>query len=141
MSYVAAILLLHMEEAWPSFVAFTNIATRYPIMPFYAFDEILVRKAMQIYKHAFAYNLPELCEHFELEKIQPRQYLYQWFMTVFSRTFSIKLVTRVWDLYLFDGVIVLFQTAIAILKHLEKEMIDNEFEDILPMLSKVHDYI
>jgi hypothetical protein len=46
MSYVAAILLLHMEDAWPTFVAFTNIATRYPIMPFYAFDEILVRKAM-----------------------------------------------------------------------------------------------
>jgi len=94
-----------------------------------------------IYRHLFAYNLPELCEHFELEKIQPRAYLYSWFMTIFSRTFSIKLTTRVWDLFLIDGVIVLFQTAIAILRTLEKEMLDAEFEDILPMLSKVNDYL
>lgn len=113
MSYVAAVLLLHMDDAFAAFMAFASISTRYPIMPFYAFDEILVRKTMQIYKQVFAYNLPELCEHFELEKIQPRQYLYQWFMTVFSRTFGVKLVTRVWDLYLLDGVIVLFQAAIG----------------------------
>ena len=72
MSYVAAVLLLHMDDAYAAFVAFASISTRYPIMPFYAFDEILVRKTMQIYKQVFAYNLPELCEHFELEKIQPR---------------------------------------------------------------------
>jgi hypothetical protein len=62
-------------------------------------------------------------------------------MTLFSRTFGIKLTTRVWDLYLIDGVIVLFQTAIAILRMLESQMLDAEFEDILPMLSKVHEHI
>jgi hypothetical protein len=130
-----------MDDEYAAFVAFANSSTRYPIMPFYAFDHVLLQKTMQIYRHLFAYNLPELCEHFELEKIMPRNYLFQWFMTMFSRTFGIKLTTRVWDLYLIDGVIVLFQSAIAILRMLESQMLDAEFEDILPMLSKVHEHI
>jgi hypothetical protein len=65
-----------MDDEYAAFVAFTNICTRYPIMPFYAFEHVLLTKTMQIYRHLFAYNLPELCEHFELEKIQPRNYLF-----------------------------------------------------------------
>ena len=69
MSYVAANLLLFMENEYQSFVTFCNLMTKYPLMPFFSFNDVLVRKIMQLYKHVFAYNLPELCEHFELENI------------------------------------------------------------------------
>ena len=69
MSYVAATLLLFMDNEYQSFVTFSNLMTKYPIMPFYSFNDVLVRKIMQLYKQVFAYNLPELCEHFELENI------------------------------------------------------------------------
>lgn len=72
MSYVAATLLLFMDNEYQSFVTFCNMMTKYPIMPFYSFNDVLVRKIMQVYKQLFAYNLPELCEHFELENIQPK---------------------------------------------------------------------
>jgi hypothetical protein len=38
MSYIAAILLLYMEEHH-AFVTFCNMITKYPIMPFYSFNE------------------------------------------------------------------------------------------------------
>ena len=69
MSYVAATFLLFMDNEYQSFVTFCNLMTKYPIMPFYSFNDVLVRKIMQLYKQVFAYNLPELCEHFELENI------------------------------------------------------------------------
>lgn len=64
---------------------------------------------MQLYKQVFAYNLPELCEHFELEGVQPRQYIYEWFMTLFTRVFKdLTLTRRIWDFYFLDGIFVLF---------------------------------
>jgi len=71
-----------------SFITFCQIVTKFPSMPFYTFDDVMIRKLMQVYKQVFAFNLPELCEHFELEGIHPRHYLFDWFMTLFSRVFD-----------------------------------------------------
>mmetsp|Transcript_32955 Transcript_32955/g.24265 ORF Transcript_32955/g.24265 Transcript_32955/m.24265 type:complete len:84 (+) Transcript_32955:1225-1476(+) len=49
MSYVAATLLLYMEEHL-AFVLFSNMITKYPILPFYTFADIQVRKIMQLFK-------------------------------------------------------------------------------------------
>ena len=62
-------------------------------------------------------------------------------MTLFTRAFDLKLVTRVWDFYFLDGIFVLFKTAIAILQMLEHLMIDGEMDEILPVLQHVNDYI
>ena len=98
-----------MNDPFMTFVTFSNLVTKFPILPFYTFNDVLIRKIMQLYKQVFAYNLPELCEHFELENIHPRQYIYEWFMTLFTRVFrDLGLVERVWDFYFLDGVPVLF---------------------------------
>ena len=62
-------------------------------------------------------------------------------MTLFTRAFDLRIVTRVWDFYFLDGIFVLFQTAIAILRMLEDKMIDGEFDEILPILQNVSQYI
>eukprot|EP00352_Strombidinopsis_acuminata_P005412 CAMPEP_0176357508 /NCGR_PEP_ID=MMETSP0126-20121128/14821_1 /TAXON_ID=141414 ORGANISM="Strombidinopsis acuminatum, Strain SPMC142" /NCGR_SAMPLE_ID=MMETSP0126 /ASSEMBLY_ACC=CAM_ASM_000229 /LENGTH=170 /DNA_ID=CAMNT_0017711141 /DNA_START=990 /DNA_END=1502 /DNA_ORIENTATION=+ len=141
MSYVAATLLLYMGDDYLAFVTFCNMMTKQPIMPFYTFNDILVKKIMQLYKQVFAYNLPDLCEQFELENIQPKQYIFEWFMTMFTRAFSLNLFTRVWDFYFLDGIFILFQTSIAILRILEKHLIDREFEEMMQVLQKVPEYI
>ena len=85
----------------------------------------------------FAYNLPELCEHFELEGVQPRQYIFEWFMTLSTRVFKdLTLTRRIWDFYFLDGIFVLFQTAIALLRLLSETGpgLWGEMEDILPTL-------
>ena len=55
-------------------------------------------------------------------------------MTLFTRAFDLRLVTRVWDFYFLDGIKVLFQTAIAILRMLEYKMLEGEMDEILPIL-------
>lgn len=126
-----------------TFVTFCSLASSYPFLPFYSFDDIRVRKTMQLYKQVFAYNLPDLCEHFELENIQPRQYLFEWFMTLFTRIFrGVRVTTKLWDLYLLEGVTVLFQCAIALLRILsEQSLIWGEFEDILMSLQNVGSFL
>lgn len=50
MSYVAALLFLHMKDEFMTFVTFCTLMTKYPILPFYNFDDVSIRKIMQLYK-------------------------------------------------------------------------------------------
>jgi len=43
MSYIAATLLLYMDEL-SAFITFSNMITRYPIMPFYNFNNSQIQK-------------------------------------------------------------------------------------------------
>jgi len=49
MSYIAAVLLLYMDEH-SAFVTFCNMITKFPIMPFYTFNESLIKKILQLFK-------------------------------------------------------------------------------------------
>ena len=151
MSYIAAILLVYMDEH-PAFVTFCNMVTKFPIMPFYSFNDPHVRKILQLFKQVFQHNLPELCEHLETENIMPKQYVYEWFMTLFTRALKVELVSRVLDLYFLDGIFVLYQTAIgkfkcitsariAILRILETDLLDEDFEGIMRILKSVPDMV
>ena len=64
-------------------------------------------------------------------------------MTLFTRVFrGVKVTAKLWDLYLLDGVTVLFQCAIALLRILsEQSLIWGEFEDILMSLQNVGNFI
>ena len=107
MSYVAATLLLYMDEH-SAFITFCNLIIKYPIMPFFNFNDGQIKKILQLFKQVFQHNLPDLCEHLEMENIQPKQYVYEWFMTLFTRALNLSLVSRVWDFYFLDGIFVLY---------------------------------
>ena len=113
MSYVAAVLLMYMDEQ-QAFSSFCNIVTKFPIMPFYSFNDGQVKKVMQLFKQVLQHNLPDLCEHLETENIQPKQYVYEWLMTLFTRALPLNIVSRVWDFYFLDGIFILYQTSIGI---------------------------
>lgn len=60
-------------------------------------------------------------------------------MTLFTRVFKDHTITvRIWDAYFLDGIMVLFQTAIAILRLLSETGpgLWGEMEDILPALQQ-----
>jgi len=54
----------------------------------------------------------------------PKQYVYEWFMTLFTRALKFELASRVLDLYFLDGIFVLYQTAIG------KKLMINRFSHI-----------
>ena len=46
-----------------------------------------------------------------------------WFLTLYSSVLHVRLIMRVWDLFLFDGSKILFQVAIGLLKMYETELL------------------
>ena len=55
-------------------------------------------------------------------------------MTMYTRAFDMRIVTRVWDFYFMDGIPILVKTAIAILGLLEEFLIEVEMDEILPVI-------
>lgn len=88
MSYLAGFLLLDNNE-YDTFVLFHNLVIKSQILSFYKFkaDEIIQR--LKFFRQCFLTELPELCEYFEEEKIDPRSYVYEWVMTLYTRALPV----------------------------------------------------
>nr|XP_019937296.1 PREDICTED: TBC1 domain family member 10A-like [Paralichthys olivaceus] len=54
--------------------------------------------------------------HLKKHKLEPILYMTEWFMCAFSRTLPWASVLRVWDMFLFEGVKILFKVGLVLLK-------------------------
>ena len=136
LSYIAAVLLMQMEK-FQAFVSFCNIILNPDIFPFYKLDENGIKKRLDIFNEIFECNLPKLYNHFENYSIFPEHYLLEWIMTLYTRTFHIDLVVRIWDVFMIEGIISLYKIAIVVLTYIEKDLINGEFSDILSSLREI----
>lgn len=100
-------------DKYQAFVALMNITLNHNILPFYRFEEHQIRKRLQIFKQIFYHNLPDLCDHFESLDILPEQYLIEWNMTLFSKSLNIDIAARIWDIYMIEGIKIIYQSAIG----------------------------
>jgi hypothetical protein len=57
--------------------------------------------------------------------------LFKWLLSLFIHTTSEEIMLCIWDLFLLEGHIVLFKSAIALLKIMEKDILSNESSDKL----------
>lgn len=140
MSYLAGFLLLENSE-YQTFILFHNLLIKSQILSFYKFkaDEIIQR--LKFFRQAFLVELPELWEYFEEEKIDPRSYVYEWIMTIYTRALPMNVAKRVWDLFFIDGFPLLFKTALAILKIIKDKIIYSNIEDVMNTLKSTQSTI
>ena len=93
-----------------------------------------------IFKHLFFSNLPDLCSHLELLDILPEEYFDEWNCTLFCKNFNIDIVTKIWDLYMIQGEVIIFNASIALLKELQEDLFEcDDKEDALNILLNSQD--
>lgn len=73
-------------------------------------------------------QLPKLYEHFERIGIEMHMFASQWFLTLFTARFPLYFVFHVLDIFLLDGVPILFQVAITLLTVCEPDLRQLDFE-------------
>ncbi|XP_034025559.1 TBC1 domain family member 10A-like [Thalassophryne amazonica] len=111
---IAAVLLMHMP-AEDAFWGLVQISERY--LPGYYSPGL---EAIQLDGEILFALLRRVCplafRHLEKHKIDPILYMTEWFMCAFSRTLPWASVLRVWDMFLCDGVKIIFRVALVLLK-------------------------
>ena len=58
-------------------------------------------------------------------------------MTIFSRNFSFEFVTRIWDIFLFEDMKILYRVCLGLLKSVETEILSNSFENIMIIIRRI----
>lgn len=128
-------LLLNMN-AQDTFAAMLNMIRKSNVLSaLYDSDESKVRGYFKIFNIMFAENLPKLYLHFKNLSLTPDHYLPDWFMTLFSSVIPLDLSSRLWDIFLLDGDIILFKAGLAVLKYLEPLLWGGTFGETVKILN------
>lgn len=76
-------------------------------------------------------QLPKLYEHFERIGIETHMFASQWFLTLFTARFPLHFVFHILDVFLLDGMPILFQVAVTLLAVCEPDLRQLDFEGVL----------
>ncbi|VCW97659.1 unnamed protein product [Gulo gulo] len=122
---VAACLLLFLEEedAFWMMCAITE-----DLLPASYFSTTLlgVQTDQRVLRHLIVQYLPRLDKLLQEHDIELSLITLHWFLTAFASVVHIRVLLRLWDLFFYEGSLVLFQTTLGMLRLKEEELIQSE---------------
>lgn len=130
LSFVVAVLLLHLEET-EAFALFSVIMSEYQFRDLFKKGFQMLQLKFYILEKMIEELIPELREHFIDYDINTQMYASQWFLTLFSAKFPLMLVYRIVDMFLTEGPDTLFKIGIALLKMSRTDLLSQDFEGML----------
>ncbi|CDW57170.1 RabGAP-TBC domain containing protein, partial [Trichuris trichiura] len=140
MSFVAAVLLLNLD-LYEAFVAFCNLLNRPTLLAFFRVQQSDMERYFLAYDTYFKLSLPNLHSHFVNLDVRPELYLIDWLYTLFARSLPLEITCRVWDLFLRDGDLYLFDTALGVLCTYESTLLTMDFDRVVQFLTRLPERI
>lgn len=129
-SFLAAVLLLHMPEE-QAFSVLVKIMFDYGLRELFKQNfEDLHCKFFQLEKLMQEY-IPDLYNHFLNISLEAHMYASQWFLTLFTAKFPLYMVFHIIDFLLCEGISVIFNVALALLKTSRDDLLLTDFEGAL----------
>ncbi len=75
-----------------------------------------VQTDIKVLRQLVATYLPEVEQQLKTFDIELSLICINWFLTIFSNVFHMKVLLRVWDLFFYEGSVAIFQITLAMLK-------------------------
>ena len=137
MAFVAGLLLVYMPEE-PAFFMMRALmrSPRYALAGMYSPGLPRFAMVMAVYEALLARYLPRLAAHLKAIGVEHTMYASQWFITVFSYSFSFAVVTRAWDMFLAEGWKAVFRVALALMKLHERALLAADFDTAMHVLKR-----
>lgn len=130
LSFLAAALLLHMPEE-QAFCVLVKVMFDYKLRDLFKLGfETLHLKFYQL-ERLMQDQLPDLNDHFLELSLEAHMYASQWFLSLFTAKFPLVTVFHILDLFLCDGIDVIFRVAMALLSQSRKDLLALDFEGAL----------
>jgi TBC1 domain family member 10 len=139
MGFLAGLFVVFMEEkrAFYTFCAAMQLSSEVPLRNLYLPSMAETQRVLYVYGELGKLHLGKLWRHLLDEKMHPTMYATDWLMTMFCRGFSFDLVTRVMDVFLKEGYKIVYRVSLALIKNLEKEFLEEDFEGIMHLLRRI----
>jgi small G protein signaling modulator 3 len=118
----STLLLVHADEE-QAFWMLSAIVERLLPEDFFSPSLLPSRACPMVLVHFVQQQLPRLHTHLEGLGIDLGAICFSWFLSLFTDCLPVETLFRVWDVFLVDGLDVLFRIAMAILKGNEAELL------------------
>ncbi|XP_066995250.1 small G protein signaling modulator 3 homolog [Anabrus simplex] len=118
---MAASLLLLMEEEDTFWMMSTIVEDLLPAS-YYSSTLIGIQADQRVLRTLIVNYLPDVDLVLKEHDIELSLITLQWFLTLFASVVHMKILLRIWDLFFFDGSIVLFQVTMGMLKIKEPDL-------------------
>uniref|UniRef100_A0A673WDX1 Ecotropic viral integration site 5 n=1 Tax=Salmo trutta TaxID=8032 RepID=A0A673WDX1_SALTR len=81
--------------------------------------------------------LPDLHIHFQAQSFHTSMYASSWFLTIFLTSFPLPVATRIFDIFMLEGLEIVFRVGLAILQMNQAELIQLDMEGMLQYFQRV----
>ena len=111
---IAALLLMYMP-AQDAFWCFENICDHI-LKGYYSEGMAAIQADGEVLFSLLKIYFTDIYNHLIDQDIQPIFFMQTWFQCAYTRTFPMASVLRIWDMFMCEGIYVLFKVALVILK-------------------------
>ncbi|CAF4183124.1 unnamed protein product [Rotaria socialis] len=133
--FIVGLLLMHMPEE-EAFAVLVSIMQDYSMRKMYKSDMYHLALHMYQLEYMIQEFLPELYRHFQAETMNISMYASSWFLTLFTTQLPFNIVCRTMDLFLSEGMEMIFRISIALLEMHQDELMLLSMEDMLKYFQK-----
>ena len=131
MNSVAGVFLIVSENATESYAMLKSLCYGFGAKLLYEYEFPLISVLCQEFHSVLAEKMPDLDQFLKEIELDDHLWLTKWFMTLFSYSFHIQCVVRMWDAVFAYGLGYMVNIALGVLEYLKPFFIGKSLQDML----------
>ncbi|CAH1180184.1 unnamed protein product [Phaedon cochleariae] len=133
--FIVGLLLMQMPEE-EAFAVVVKIMEDYRMRDMFKPSMAELGLCMFQLEHLVAEHLPDLSQHFRSQNFHTSMYASSWFLTLFTTALTLPVACRIMDVFLSEGMEVIFKVAMAMLTLGKEELMSLDMEGMLKYFQK-----
>ncbi|XP_072918782.1 ecotropic viral integration site 5 protein homolog isoform X4 [Hemitrygon akajei] len=134
-AFIVGLLLMQMPEE-EAFCVFVKLMQDYRLRELFKPSMAELGLCMYQFEWMIQEQLPELYVHFQSQSFHTSMYSSSWFLTIFLTTFPLPVATRLFDIFMSEGLEIVFRVGLAILQSNQAELMQLDMEGMLQHFQK-----
>ncbi|KAJ4943777.1 hypothetical protein JOQ06_006272 [Pogonophryne albipinna] len=135
-AFIVGLLLMQMPEE-EAFCVFVKLMQDYRLRELFKPSMAELGLCMYQFESMIQEQLPELHIHFQAQSFHTSMYASSWFLTIFLTSFPLPVATRIFDIFMCEGLEIVFRVGLAILQMNQTELIQLDMEGMLQHFQRV----
>ncbi|XP_044920798.1 ecotropic viral integration site 5 protein homolog isoform X3 [Mustela nigripes] len=135
-AFIVGLLLMQMPEE-EAFCVFVKLMQDYRLRELFKPSMAELGLCMYQFECMIQEHLSELFVHFQSQSFHTSMYASSWFLTIFLTTFPLPIATRIFDIFMSEGLEIVFRVGLALLQMNQAELMQLDMEGMLQHFQKV----
>ncbi|EPY86289.1 ecotropic viral integration site 5-like isoform 2 [Camelus ferus] len=135
-AFIVGLLLMQMPEE-EAFCVFVRLMQEYRLRELFKPSMAELGLCIYQFEYMLQEQLPDLNTHFRSQSFHTSMYASSWFLTLFLTTFPLPVATRIFDIFMYEGLEIVFRVGLALLQVNQTELMQLDMEGMSQYFQRV----